>query len=61
VSDLYNPTAADIRQWAADPDSLCPEDWDIMITGFGFEELFLELVEDTECPKADFFLHCLYL
>ena len=32
-----------------------------MITGIGFEDLFLELIEDPGCPKADFFLHCLYL
>jgi hypothetical protein len=62
VEDPLNPTAADIRQWAADPDALCPtEDWDLVITGVGFEDLFLELVEDRECPNADFFLHCLYL
>jgi len=62
MQDPWNPTAADIRHWAADPDSLCPvEDWDIGITGIGFEELFLELVEEEQCPKADFFLHCLYL
>jgi hypothetical protein len=58
----WNPTTADIRQWAADPDSLCPtEDWDLAITGIGFENLFFDLVEDEQCPKADFFLHCLYL
>ncbi|HEV3083175.1 MAG TPA: hypothetical protein VGY66_25545 [Gemmataceae bacterium] len=57
-----NPTADDIRQWAFEPDTLsASEDWDLMITGIGFEDLFLELVENPECPKSDFFLHCLYL
>jgi hypothetical protein len=61
MQDPANPTADDIRQWAADS-TLCPlQDWDLMITGIGFEDLFLELVEDRQCPKADFFLHCLYL
>jgi hypothetical protein len=33
MDNVWNPTAADIRQWAADPDSLCPgEDWDLVIT-----------------------------
>jgi hypothetical protein len=62
MRDPANPSAEDIRQWAADPDALCPfEDWDLVITGSGFEDLFLELVEDVTCPQADFFLHCLYL
>jgi len=61
VDDPWNPTVADIRRWAADPNSLCPQDWDLSITGLGHEELFVELVEDEKCPKADFFLHCLYL
>ena len=62
MQDLSNPTAEDIRRWASDPGSLCPmEDWDLVITGIGFEVLFIELVEDEACPKADFFLHCLYL
>jgi hypothetical protein len=62
MQDLSNPTAAEIRRWAADPESLFPmEDWDLVTTGVGFEALFLDLVEDTDCAKADFFLHCLYL
>ena len=62
MQDPCNPTAADIRRWAADAESLCPiEDWDLVITGVGFEDLFLQLVEDRNCPKADFCLHCLYL
>jgi hypothetical protein len=62
MRDFSNPSAEDIRQWAAEPDTLCPsEDWDLMITGIGFEDLFLDLVEDPDCPKADFFLNCLYL
>ena len=41
----------------------CPvEDWDLAITGIGFEELFLDLIEDEQClNKADFFLRCLCL
>jgi hypothetical protein len=62
MQDQSNPTAAEIRRWAADPESLCPmQDWDLVITGIGFKALFLDLLEETDCPKADFFLHCLYL
>jgi hypothetical protein len=60
VQDPWNPTPADIRQWAADPNSLHDQDWDDAITDMGYEELFLDLVEDEQCPHADFFLHCLY-
>jgi hypothetical protein len=57
MQDPANPTFASGR-----PIPLCPpEDWDLTVTGIGFEGLFLELVEDRQCPKADFFLHCLYL
>jgi hypothetical protein len=59
--NYLDPTAAEIRQWAFGPDSLYEEDLDILLTGKGFEDLFLELVEDADFPKADFFLHCLYL
>jgi hypothetical protein len=61
MQDPWNPTADEIRKWAAEPDTLCQQDWDLAITGIGFEGLFLDLVEDPHCPKADFFLHCLYL
>jgi hypothetical protein len=60
--EWLDPTEVNIRQWAANPDSLWPnQEWDYDITGLGFEDLFLELVEDEKCSKADFFLHCLYL
>jgi hypothetical protein len=62
MQNPWNPTIADIREWASAPDTFCPvQDWDLVITGLGFEGLFLELVEDPQCLKADFFLHCLYL
>ncbi len=62
MQDPWNPTATDLRQWAAESDSLCPsEDWDLAVTGIGHEALFINLVEDKQCLKADFFLHCLYL
>src|ERR1700733_4930738 len=62
MQERWNPTSAEIRQWAADPKSLCPvEDWDLAITGIGLEELFLELVENEHGHKADFFLQCLFL
>ena len=62
VINPCDPTPDEIQRWAAGPDSLAPlQDWDLMITGVGNEELFLELVEDEQCPKADFMLHCLYL
>ena len=60
-NDLWNPSEEVIRHWAADADSFGPQDWDLEIVTMGYEDLFIELVEDVNCPKADFFLHCLYL
>jgi hypothetical protein len=61
MRDPWNPTAEEIREWATEPNAICEQDWDLGIIGIGHEALFMELVEDENCPNADFFLHCLYL
>ena len=57
----YDATEDDIRSWALDPDGLCEQDWDIVSINTGLEPLFIELAANENCPKCEFFLHCLYL
>jgi hypothetical protein len=61
MKDPWNPTPDEIRRWAADPEALCPEDWDLVIVGIGHDELLLNLAADESCPKNYFFLRCLCL
>jgi hypothetical protein len=57
----FDASEDDIRTWAADPDGLCEQDWDIACTGIGHEPLFIELAANASCPQRGFFLHCLFL
>jgi hypothetical protein len=59
--DPRNPSEAAIRIWAADPDAVCPENWEVVVFGMGHDELLLELAADEKCSKHYFFLRCLYL
>ena len=52
---------ADLRAWAYSEELEPQEDFDLMITGCGHERLFLEWAADEACPKAEYFLGCLYL
>ena len=62
MRDPFQPTTDEIRAWAYDADSLCPEeDWDLIISGRGHDELFWTLASDSQCPKRHFFLECLAL
>lgn len=61
MKNPWDPTDEEIREWAFEANALCPEDWDLWITGIGKDELLLELAGDDACPKREFFLRCLYL
>jgi hypothetical protein len=58
----YNPTAEDLRSWAYDGQEEAPaQDWDLILSTISYEDLFIELASDIDCPKSVFFLSLLYL
>lgn len=62
MRDPYNPTQEEIRAWAASPEVLEPvEDWALMISDEPYEQLYLELAADEDCPTRRYFLALLYL
>jgi hypothetical protein len=62
MNDPWNPTEAEVRDWAYQPDAMEPEqDWHLVLPGTGFEELYLGLVADPACPTRGYFLEVLYL
>ncbi len=54
-------TVAAIKEWAYSNDPEPQQDFDLLITSFGHEKLFIELTIDQSCPKRTYFLGCLYL
>lgn len=61
VIDPWNPTPAQIRSWAFDPDKDWPTpDWDLALSWLQDENLFLTLATDIGCPNRLFFLSLLY-
>ncbi len=57
----WTAAADDLREWAYSDDPEPQQDFDLLITGVGHEDLFLEFVEDESCAKRTYFLGCLYL
>ena len=52
----------ELIDWAYDPTSAEPvQDWDLLVATMPWDELFLQLAADPNCPKSDFFLSVLYL
>ena len=60
MEDPCNPTHDEIREWACDPDAHWAQDWELVVTCVENVELLFSLAGDDECPKQEFFLHCLY-
>ena len=63
--DVWNPTEAELREWAADPDpgnsEEMPQDWELAIAEWTHVDLITELAGDSSCPNRGFFLAVLYL
>lgn len=58
----YNPSADDITHWASDPAATEPaQDWDLILSHFPYETLYMRLASTKDCPKQDYFLSLLYL
>jgi hypothetical protein len=60
-----DPTPAELRAWAYDPDSVpltsMPPDWDLLVSGDHLVTTLFELAMDRSCPARRFALHCLYI
>ena len=60
-----DPTPAELRAWAYNPDSVplqtMPPDWDLLVSGDRLITTLFELAMDRSCPARRFALHCLYI
>ncbi len=61
-ADPWNPTWSEINDWAFDATAQDPcQDWGLALLWQGFEDLYLELAANDNCPKNRFFLSILHL
>ena len=58
MRDPFDPTDAELREWAASDEPWPFEDFDLMVADVEQAPLLLEL---TSSRKRDFFVSCLYL
>ncbi|NES96682.1 MAG: hypothetical protein F6K32_15880 [Desertifilum sp. SIO1I2] len=57
ITNNYNPTPDDIREWGYDEDLYFMEqDEDLLLYGLGYVPVLLELAQDPACPKQDYAL-----
>lgn len=64
-SNPVDPTPAELRAWAYQPDSVplhsMPQDWDLLVSGDRLINTLFDLAMDPACPARRFALHCLYI
>lgn len=64
-ANAVDPTAAELRAWAYQPDSVSlqemPAYWDLLVAGDRLVTTVFELAIDPRCPARRFALHCLYI
>lgn len=57
ITNNYNPTPSDIREWGYDEDLYFMEqDEDLLLYGLDYVPALLELAQDSVCPKQDYAL-----
>lgn len=60
-----DPTPAELREWAYQPDSVpletMPPDWDLLVSGDHLIGTLFDLALDQACPARRFAVHCLYI
>lgn len=62
MKDPFNPTHAELDQWARTPDAMYPcEDWDLVVAIDENAELFRRLAGDPTCANRDAILNFLYV
>jgi hypothetical protein len=64
-ANAVDPTAAELRAWAYQPDSVSlqsmPAYWDLLVAGDRLVTTVFDLAMDPRCPARRFALHCLYI
>jgi hypothetical protein len=64
-ANAVDPTAAELRAWAYQPDSVSlqamPAYWDLLVAGDRLVMTVFDLAMDRACPARRFALHCLYI
>jgi hypothetical protein len=64
-ANAVDPTAAELRAWAYQPDSISlesmPPYWDLLVAGDRLVSTVFDLAMDPRCPARRFALHCLYI
>ncbi len=64
-ANAVDPTAAELRAWAYQPDSVSLQDmpayWDLLVAGDRLVMTVFDLAMDPKCPARRFALHCLYI
>ncbi|HSF18182.1 MAG TPA: hypothetical protein VLK65_21790 [Vicinamibacteria bacterium] len=58
MTDPWNPTAAEIEEWAFDElqDEPC-QGWDLALAWRREESLYLQIASNECCPRRRYFLH----
>src|SRR4029453_1022588 len=60
-----DPTPAELRAWAYNPDSVMPDmmppEWDLLVSGDPLVNTLFDLALDPACPARRFALHCLHI
>lgn len=64
-ANAVDPTAAELRAWAYQPDSVplqtMPPYWDLLVAGDRLVSTVFDVAMDAACPARRFALHCLYI
>jgi hypothetical protein len=62
MKDPFNPTIAELEEWARTVDAVEPtQDWDLMVTDAEKIQTVFSLAAAPNLPNWRYFLHCLYL
>ncbi len=59
--DAANPSAEELRAWAACADLEPMEDWDLVLASPRYVPVLLDLVADEDCPSRRYVLGALYV
>ena len=61
MNDPWNPTSAEVREWAYTADATAPcEDWMLALDWAEYVPLYVEFASDPRCPNRGYFLNVLY-
>lgn len=62
MNEPCNPQRDELLAWAQDASAVDPvQDWDLLLAHSPFEDDYLQLASQADCPKRQTFLSVLYL